>query len=130
MTCDFVPQPLAAGGEIEEVALDGEAVHHGDFAAGGMAGLGPVAGFEKNSAQQTDLHDFAGYAVNFHPVADAHSVAAHQYEPAEERNDEILQGDRQSGAGQTENGGELVGNAEDHQQNQSEADGTQARCER
>ena len=46
-------------------------------------------------------------------------------EPAEKGNDEILQGNRQSGAGQTENGGELIGNAEDHQQNKSEANGTQ-----
>src|SRR5579871_1478163 len=32
----LVPKPLAVGGEIEEVALDGEAVQEGDAAAGGM----------------------------------------------------------------------------------------------
>src|ERR1019366_4466659 len=89
---DFVPKPLAAGGEIEKMALDGIAIHHGHFAAGGMPGLGPVASFEKNRAQQPDLHDFSRYAINFDPVADVNSVAAHQGKPAEEGNNEILQG--------------------------------------
>src|SRR4030095_11029097 len=69
----FVPQPLTGSGEIEVVALDGVAVSEGDAAAGGMAGISPVASLEKNGVEEPDLHDFAGDTVDFDPVAEANA---------------------------------------------------------
>ena len=48
---DLIPHPLAGGGEVEVLAGNGEVVDEGDTAAGGMALVGPVAGFEQSGAE-------------------------------------------------------------------------------
>src|SRR5207302_6233661 len=68
---DLIPHPLAGGGEVEVLAGDGEVVDEGDAAAGGMALVGPVAGFEQRGAEEADLDNLAADAVDFNPVADA-----------------------------------------------------------
>src|SRR5580704_4788752 len=77
---DLVPHPLAGGGEVEVLAGDGEVVDEGDATAGGMALVGPVAGFEQHRAEEADLDDLAADAVDLDPVADANTVFAHEDE--------------------------------------------------
>ena len=119
----FVPEPLPAGGEVEEVALNGIAVDERYLAASGMAAFGPVARFEQYRAQQIDLDDFAGNAVDLDQVADAQSVFSHQHKPAEEGYDEILHRHRDSRRGQSKEGGGLLWSTGDHKQNKQNAHG-------
>src|SRR5207248_8480307 len=109
---EFIPQPLPAGGEIEEVAFDGVAIHEGNFTSGGMTGVGPVAGFEQHGSQQIYFHYFTDHAVDLNPIANANSVASHQHEPTDEGHDEIFQSDSQSCAGQAEDGRHLIRDSE------------------
>ena len=100
------------------MALDIEAVHESNLAAGGMPSVGPVASLQQHGAKQADLDHLAHHAVDFHPVAYSDSVATHQQEPAHKSHDEIFQRDCESSAGKAENGGHLVRNAERDEQNQ------------
>src|ERR1035438_8453781 len=43
-------------------------------------------------------------------------MLSHQYKPAKERNDEVLQDQRESGSSEAEDGGHLAGGAKDDQQ--------------
>ena len=78
-----------------------------------MALVGPVAGFEQHGAEEADLGDFAADAVDLDPVADADAVAAHEDEPAEEGEDEILEDDGEAGGGEADDRGHLLRCAED-----------------
>src|SRR4051812_10025881 len=80
----LIPEPLPAGGEIKEVAFDGKAVDECNFATRRMSGVSPIAGLEKNGAQQIDLHHFPDNSVDLHPISHAQTIAAHQHEPTEE----------------------------------------------
>src|SRR5262249_4699678 len=107
--------------EIKEMSFDGEAIHEGDLPPGGMARVGPVSGLEENCSHQADFNDLANHAVDFNPIADPDTVPAHQHKPAEKRDDEILQRHSQAGPGQPQNGRKLAGHADDHEDNQQQA---------
>ena len=124
---DLVPHPLAGGGEVEVLAGDGEVVDEGDAAAGGMALVGPVAGFEQGGAEEADLDDLAADAVDLDPVADADAVFAHEDEPAEEGEDEVLKDDGEAGGAEAEDGGDLVGRAEDDEEHEAKRDESECR---
>ena len=119
---DLVPHPLAGGGEVKEVSFYGEAVDEGDAAPGGMAGIGPVAGFEKDGLEQADFNDFAAYAIDFDPIPDTNAVPSHEHEPAEEGDDEIFHRDSKACAGETENRGGLRGHAKDDEEDDKSAE--------
>src|SRR6202035_3138017 len=106
----------------EVLAGDGEVVDEGEAAAGGVALVGPVAGFEQDGAEETDLDDLAANPVNLHPVADADAVSTHEDEPAEEGEDEVLKDDGEARGTETEDGGNLVRCAEDDEQHKAERD--------
>ena len=79
-----------------------------------MAGVGPVTGLEQHGFQQPDLDYLTGHTVDFNPVAHANSIPSHQDEPPEERNDEILHRNGESGARKSQHSGRLVGHSENH----------------
>ena len=112
----FIPHPLSRSGEVEEVSLNGEAVHERNFSPGRMSRIRPVAGFEQNRFQQPNLHHFASHSIDLNPVAHPDTVAPHQRKPSQERHDEILHRHRQPGARQPKDGCGLVGQSEDEQQ--------------
>src|SRR3984885_4254231 len=85
-----------------------------------MALVGPVAGFEQGGAEETDLDDLAADAVDLNPVADANAVFAHEDEPAEEGEDEVLEDDGEARGSEAEDGGDLAGRAEDDKEHQTE----------
>ena len=120
---DFVPQPLPTGREVEEVAFDGIAVYKSYFASSGMAGVGPIAGFEQHCAQQIYFNHFTDNAIDLHPITDANAIASHQHEPANESHDEIFEGDGQPCAGQPKDGRHLAWDSEQHEENQQHTDG-------
>src|SRR3984957_11280823 len=119
---DFIPHPLAGGGEVEVLAGDGEVVDEGDAAAGGMAFVGPVAGFEEGGAEEADLQDLAADGDDFDPGADAKAVFAHEEEPAEEGEDEVLKDDGEAGGGEAEDGRYLAGGSEDDEQDEQQGE--------
>ncbi len=84
--------------------------------------LGPVPDFEQHGLEDADVDDLAADAVDLNPVPEPDAVAADQCEPAEEGDDEVLQDHRQSSRGQSDDRGQLAGNAEDDQENQTDAD--------
>ncbi len=49
--------------------------------------------------KQSDLNYFSGYSVDFYPVAQPDSVFPHQYKPAQEAHDKILQRHGETRAG-------------------------------
>src|SRR5215469_7576999 len=116
----FVPEPLTACREIEEMAFDRVTVGEGDATSGRMAGIGPIAGLEQNRVERPDLNDFPGHAVDFHPIAQANSVPAHEHEPTDESDDQALQRNGQARSRQSEERSELARRPEDHEQNQKE----------
>ena len=81
-----------------------------------MAGIGPVAGFEQHGVERANFDDFAGHAVDFHPIAQANSIFSHQHKPADEANDEILESYRETRAGKPEKRTELSWQTENHQE--------------
>ena len=93
--------------KLKYLSANGEAVQEGDAAAGWMAPVRQIAGFKQGSAHQADLGNFAAHAVDLNPIADANAILAHEDEPAEKREDEILHGDGESGGGKAKNGGHL-----------------------
>ena len=109
----LVPHPLTGGGEIEVLAANGEAVHEGDTAAGGVAPIGEVARLKKCCLHEAKLGDLAPHAIDFNPVADANSLFAHQDEPPEKGKHEILQHKGQSRRGDTKNGRSLMRGSKD-----------------
>jgi hypothetical protein len=52
-----------------------------------------ISGLQQRGAHQADLGHLAAHAVDLNPVADANAVLAHEDEPAEKREDEVLHGD-------------------------------------
>ena len=82
-----------------------------------MPGIGPVAHLQENRLEEADLDDLAADALNLHPIADAHAVAAHQEEPAEEREEEVFQRHGQTGGGQADDGRGLARRPEHDQEN-------------
>ncbi len=83
-----------------------------------MAGIGPVARFQQNRVEHSQLDHFAGHAVDLHPIAKAHAVFSHQHKPAQEPHDEILQRHSQARAGQAQNRPQLAWWPEYDQQNE------------
>src|SRR5262249_2434744 len=116
------------GGEVEVLTGDGEAVHEDDAAAGGMATVGPIAGFEHGSAEDSDFDDLTADAVDLDPVADANAVLAHEDEPSEEGEDESLKDDGETGGGETQNGCELAGCAEDYEKSKEHRNRLDYQC--
>src|SRR5215469_1085324 len=96
------------------MTFDGKAVGESYAPSGRMSRIGPVACFQQNRVKQTQLHDFAGDAVDLHPVAESNSVFAHQHEPAQEADDEVLERDGKAGAGESQKGTELARRPEDY----------------
>src|SRR5437016_4666890 len=64
----FIPKPLARSRKIEVVALDGETVGESNAPSGGMAGVGPITGFQQYRMKHSELDDFPGDSVNLHPI--------------------------------------------------------------
>ena len=87
-----------------------------------MALIRPVARLQHGRAEKTDLRNLAGDAIDLHQIADPDAILTHQYKPAKERNDEVLQDQRESGSGETEDGGHLAGGAEDDKQDDQYAE--------
>src|SRR5262249_10919062 len=121
----LVPQPLAGRREVEVVALDGVAVGEGDLPAGGVSGIRPVAGLTQYRVEHAELDHFAADAVDLHPVADAHAVRSHEHEPADEGDDEALQGHREAGGRQPDHGADLSGAADQHEEDDQDAENLQ-----
>src|ERR1035441_4140997 len=68
-------------------------------------------------------------AVDLHPIANPDAMLTHQYKPAKERNDEVLQDQGESGSGEAKNGGHLAGSAEDDEQDDQHAEELYAELE-
>src|SRR5215472_9590206 len=97
------------------MAFDRVTVGEGDATSSRMAGIGPIAGLEQNRVERPDLNDFPGHAVDFHPIAQANPVPAHEHEPADESDDEVLQRNGQTRSRQSKERSELARRPEDHQ---------------
>ena len=105
------------------MALDRIGVYECYFAASGMAGICPVAGFEQNGSEEIDFDHLARYSIDLHPIAHPQPIFPHQYEPAEESDYEILQRHSQSGASKAENRRHLTGSTQDHKEDQKDTHG-------
>src|SRR5579862_2237640 len=119
---DLVPHPLAHRREVKILTLDGEAVDETDAAARRMALIRPVARLEHGGSEKTDLRNLACDAIDLHPIANPDAMLTHQYKPAKERNDEVLQDKRESGSGEAEDGGHFAWGAEDNKQDDQHAE--------
>src|SRR5215471_8939045 len=64
----FIPKPLSRSGKIEVVALDSKAIGESDTPSGRMARVSPVTCFKQDRMKHSELSDFSGYSVNFHPI--------------------------------------------------------------
>src|SRR5256884_2908731 len=84
-----------------------------------------VAGFEQYGAKHTELDHLTAHAVDLDPVADAHAVPAHQHEPADEGDDEVLERHGETCAGETEHGAQLPRYSDQHQEDDHHADDLQ-----
>ncbi len=76
--------------------------------------------------EHAEFGDLAADPVDFHPVSQPNAVAAHEHEPAEEGDDEILEGDGQAGADDADHGAELAGHAHQNQNHRDHDDDPQA----
>ncbi len=79
--------------------------------------------------EERDLDHLATDRVDLHPVAHSNAVLAHQHEPAEEGEDEVLHDDGDAGGGEAEDGGHVVGSAEDDEEDGNEAEDLDAELE-
>src|SRR6266511_5377249 len=68
-----------------------------------------------------DLGHLAAHTLDLHPVTDADAVLAHQHEPAEEGDDEVLHRHGETGAGEAEDGGGLPRDPDDDEEDQQRA---------
>src|SRR5215475_11132046 len=98
--------------------FDGEAIGESDAAACRVARVGPVSGFEQHGVEHAEFDYFAGDAIDFDPVSEADSVLAHQHEPADEPDDEILERDGEARTGKTKESSEIRRRAKDNEQDQ------------
>ncbi len=119
---DLVPHPLAGGGEVEVWPVTAKLLMKVTRRPVGWPLAVPVAGFKERGAEEADLEDFAAYAVDLHPIADADAVFAHEDEPAEEGEDEVLKDYGEAGGGEAEDGWNLAGCAEDDEKNHDQCD--------
>src|SRR5260370_13807135 len=87
----LIPKPMTRGGKIEIMAFYGKTVRECDAPSGGMASVGPIAGFQQDGVKHSQLDNFAADAVDFHPVAEANAIFPHEHQPANEGYDEILE---------------------------------------
>src|SRR6201999_1093036 len=122
----LIPKPLSGSREIEVVPFNRETVGESHASTGRMAGVAPIAGLEQHRVEHAEFGDFAADAVDFDPVAKPDSVAAHEHEPAEESDDEILEGNRQAGADYPQGGRELARHSDHYQQNDERGHHAQA----
>ena len=99
----------------------GEVVDEGRAPAGRMSLVSPIAVLEDGGAEKIDLNHLTCHAIDLYPVTDAHSVLAHENEPAEERENEALQSYCKAGGGEAQDGRDLAGYAERHQQHAQDA---------
>src|SRR5437868_1287638 len=81
-----------------------------------MAGIGPIAGLEKNSLEQPDLDHLTADSIDFNPITYADAIASHENEPSEKGHDEVFHGYGQAGTGETEDGCSLCGHSDDDEQ--------------
>jgi hypothetical protein len=70
--------------------------------------------------EHAELDDLPRDAVDLHQIADADAVASHQHEPSDEPDDEILERDRESRAGESQEGADIIGRPEDHEQDEQD----------
>src|SRR5260370_31135467 len=111
---------------MEVMLFDGGALGEGPAPASGVSGIAPVAGLQQHGMEHAELHDLAADAVDFHPVAEANAVAAHQDQPAEERDAEVLERDREARAHDADHGAELRRHADHDHQDHYHGDASQA----
>src|SRR5689334_19057310 len=88
---DVVEQPLSGRREIEIVPVDREAVVERHASTREMASAGAGAGLEQHCLEHAELHDLARHSVDLDEIARTDAVGPHEDEPADERDDEILQ---------------------------------------
>ena len=100
------------------MSFDGETVVERDATPGRMPDSLQPPVSSSIGVEHPELDDLAGHAVDFDEVADADAVLSHQHEPAEEADDEVLERDGQSGAGQPEERAEVVRWTEDDEQDE------------
>src|ERR1700722_10385269 len=105
--------------------LDGEAVGECSATARRVSYVAPIARLQQYGMEHAELGHFTADAVDFHPVAETNAVAAHQHQPTEERDDEILQRDRKARAHDADHGAELRRYADENQQNDNHGDNSQ-----
>ena len=67
-----------------------------------------AADLKQCRVHQANLGYFSAHSVDFDAVAHAHSILAHQHEPSEEGEDEILQDDGDACGDKAEDGGHLL----------------------
>src|SRR5215471_12082443 len=85
-----------------------------------MAGVGPIPRFQQHRVKHSDLNDFAGDTVNLHPITKPDSVLAHQHEPSQEPDDEVLQRNRKSRSRKTDKSSELRRRTKNHKEDEEE----------
>src|SRR5262249_18668526 len=100
------------------MSFDGKAVDEGDLPPRRMAWIGPISCLQDYRLQQSHFYHLAANAVDLHPIAGPNAVRTHQYEPADESDNEVLQGHSQSSSGKSQHCSQLVGRAKDHYQDQ------------
>src|SRR5580692_11025998 len=105
--------------------FDREAVGECDPSARGVAGIAPIAGLQQHGMEHAEFGHFTADTVDFDPIAETNAVAAHQHQPTEERDDEVLQRDREACPHNSDHGAELSRYADDDEQNDNHGDHSQ-----
>src|ERR1051326_8283999 len=100
------------------MSFDGKTVGEGHAASRRVTGSRPVACLQQHRVKRAQFDDFARDAVDLDPIANANAILTHQYKPSDKADDEILERDGQSCAGQSEKRSELSGRSEDDQKNE------------
>ena len=80
-----------------------------------MARSAPVTGLEQHRLEDSDLGHLAGHAVDLDEIAGPNAVWSEKPEPSEEPDDEILERDRESRAGEAEKRAEIARWSKDHE---------------
>src|SRR6516165_262006 len=87
----------------------------------------PGAHLQQHRFEDSDLDHLAAHAFDFHPIPNAHAVAADENEPAEKSDDEILEHDSQAGGGEPDDGRHLTGRTEDDEEHGNGSDGADSK---
>ena len=118
---DFVPDIFKAGVVVGQRRPEDEAVGNVNDAAGALVGIDPVADLDDAEFEEAAVDDVAFDAVEFDAVAHFERFAGLDEKEAGDVGDGVVQGDGQTGTGQSEEGAERGDSvepdgADDHEQ--------------